>query len=106
MSGISQSDLEWIRGILDGRPPQEIARIKAVVAHACGAQPPGAATLLDIRDDLTEARAIVHALDLAFAGLENHDRHALRTIGEIALGRLDAICAQVDVLRGEGMTAG
>jgi hypothetical protein len=67
-----------------------------------------AATLLDIRDDLTETRAIIHALDLdlAFAGLENHDRHALRTHGEIALDRLDAICAQVDVLRGEGMTAG
>jgi len=71
-------------------------------AQACGTQMPQALTLIVVLDDLTETRAIPHALDLAFADLEKAGRHALRTVAEVALGRLDGVCMQVEVLRGEG----
>jgi hypothetical protein len=107
MAGITQSDLEWMRQTLNGRSAEEIARIKEVFAHACGTQPPQAPTLIDVLDDLADTRALFHALDLAFAGLESADRHALRTVAEIALDRLDGVCSQVEILHGEGaVTAG
>jgi hypothetical protein len=54
---------------LPPRAPQEVARIKAVIAEACGKPAP--------------------------------DRGALRTVSDIAVGRLEGIIGQVDVLRGE-----
>ncbi len=101
MSGVSRSDLDWIRETLADCTPQEVARVKAVIAEACGKPPPAAPTLLAIRDDLADARAILHALDLALFAMPTPDRDALRTVSDIAMGRIAGIIGQVDLLRGE-----
>jgi len=117
MADLSPDDIAWLRRIFAGRAPQEIARLKSLLEAHCaplgaapgekpaaspvGAPLPASAelTLLGVTDDLGELRALLLALDMAFADLEDgDDRDALRTATDIIVTRLHTIRETLDQL--------
>ena len=128
MHDLSPDDIAWLRRIFANRSPQEIARLKSLLEAHCApldhappqqAAPPGGpltgppptypvgpplpvsaeAALLGITDDLGQLRALLIALDMAFADLEDGDnRDALRTATDIIFTRLHTIRETLDQL--------
>ena len=119
--GLTPADAAWLARVFtkDGvrRSPAEIAQMKALLEAYCAASlatslaasAPASRpalpdelqiALLDVTDDLDHLRALITALDMAFADL--HDRelnHALSTLADTILTRLRGIRDAVERIR-------
>jgi len=115
--GLTPADAAWLARVFtkDGvrRAPAEIAQMKALLEAYCAASLAASApasrpalpdelqiALLDVTDDLDHLRALITALDMAFADL--HDRelnHALSTLADTILTRLRGIRDAVERIR-------
>lgn len=120
MSGLIQEDFDWIRGMVAGRTPAELERMKAVVQRMCEdfdnprplhlnpALPQDAHdVLLEAADTLTEARAMLFALEMACSDVGDADAgDALRSVAFAVNNRIVNVRGSIECLRqGKGEPA-
>jgi hypothetical protein len=106
---VTQADIAWLARIFAGRSPAEIVQLKAVFDAFAAAAPPPAIpepaqiALLDVTDDLDHMRALIIALDMAFADLHECEfRQALSTLSDTILTRLQSIRTRINEVRNPG----
>lgn len=116
MSGLSQEDFDWMRGMLAGRTPVELERMKAVMERMCEdfdrprpftcnpeLTPAARKAIGDSIDTLAEVRTILFAADMACGDVGDGDAsEALRTILRLAEERVVSAKGRIEALHTGG----